>query len=361
MSWQGILGHDGVVEQFRLSLARGRLASSFLFVGPPAIGKRAFALKLAQSLLCQARPEASLDPCGECPSCAQVSAGTHPDLETVCKPPDKSFIPLALFIGDDEHRMREGLCHHIAMRPFMGGRKIAIIDDADDLNPEGANCLLKTLEEPPPRSVLILIGTSPAKQLPTIRSRCQMIRFKPLGPEVVAELLVAKGLIESPAEARRLAAFSEGSLDRARELAAEGLWAFRRQMLEKLSEPMFDSLRLATAVGAFIDEGGKEASAKRVRARQCIGFAADFYRQLLRGLVGATTVDDADLHGALGRVKSAWRGGEDTASACLERCLEAVGQIDRNVNQATAIECWLDDLAHITITGRTLPPHPPVA
>ena len=67
--------------------------------------------------------------------------------------------------------MHEGLCHDIALRPFMGGYKVALIDDADYLNAEGANCLLKTLEEPPPRSVLILIGTSPAKQLPTIRSR----------------------------------------------------------------------------------------------------------------------------------------------------------------------------------------------
>ncbi len=73
--------------------------------------------------------------------------------------------------------MREGLCHDIALKPFMGGRKVAIIDDADDLNEEGANCLLKTLEEPPPHSVLILIGTSAERQLPTIRSRARRFVF----------------------------------------------------------------------------------------------------------------------------------------------------------------------------------------
>ena len=127
--------------------------------------------------------EAALDPCETCPSCTMVLAGTHPDLDVVGKPADKAFLPLELFIGDREHRRQEGLCHNISLKPFMGGRKIAVIDDADFLNAEGANCLLKTLEEPPPQSVLILIGTSPAKQLPTIRSRCQLVRFRPLAAE----------------------------------------------------------------------------------------------------------------------------------------------------------------------------------
>ena len=117
-----------------------------------------------------------------------MSAGTHPDLEIVSKPADKRDIPLAAFIGEDDRRMKEGLCHRIGLKPFMGGRKVAIIDDADFLNPEGANALLKTLEEPPPRSVLILIGTTADKQLPTIRSRSQIIRFRPLPEDSVARL-----------------------------------------------------------------------------------------------------------------------------------------------------------------------------
>ena len=107
------------------------------------------------------------------------------------------------------------------MKPFLGGRRIAIIDDADFFNAEGANCLLKTLEEPPPQSVLILIGTSPARQLPTIRSRCQVIRFLPLPEETVARLLVAKALVTDVAEAARLARFSEGSLQQAIQVAAQ--------------------------------------------------------------------------------------------------------------------------------------------
>ena len=179
------------------------MASSFLFAGPDGIGKRTFAVKLAQALLCENSPEEALDPCEHCPACIQVDAGTHPDFQLISKPEDKSFIPLELLIGDKEHRRREGLCRHIALKPYMG-RKIAVIDDADYLNAEGANALLKTLEEPPPRSVLILIGASPAKQLPTIRSRCQLVRFQPLDADAVAQLLSAQGIAENPAEARRL-------------------------------------------------------------------------------------------------------------------------------------------------------------
>ena len=261
--WHGIHGHDDVVEQFRRAIARGRLASSFLFVGPSGIGKRTFALKLAQTLLCATRPEAAMDPCGECPSCVQAAAGSHPDLDRIGKPDGKSSIPLELLIGDAEHRRREGLCHNISLKPFFGRRKIAVIDDADDLNAEGANALLKTLEEPPPRSVLILIGTTPAKQLPTIRSRCQLIRFQPLSTESVAELLVSRELVADPAEARRLARHSEGSLQRAMELADADLWTFCGELHKRLAAPRPDGLGLAQAVAAFVDAAGKEAPARR--------------------------------------------------------------------------------------------------
>jgi DNA polymerase III subunit delta' len=345
MSWHGIHGHDNVVEQFRRALARGRLASSFLFAGPAGVGKRTFALKLAQAMLCTTRPEETLDPCGTCPSCAQIAAGTHPDLDVVAKPDDKSFIPVELLIGDREHRRREGLCHNIATKPALGGRKIALIDDADYLNAEGANALLKTLEEPPPRSVLILIGTSPAKQLPTIRSRCQLIRFGPLPVDVVAELLMSKGLVTDVSEARRLARYSEGSIQRALDLADPELWSFRNTLFERLSEPALPSVALAKTVAAFVDEAGKEASARRARLRQVVAFAAEFYRQLLRTQCGVSTSEDKELQIHVCRAVEQGLVNSEASSARLDRCLDAASQIDRNANQSTLIECWLDDLA----------------
>lgn len=345
MSWHGIQGHDDVVEQFRRALARGRLASSFLFAGPAGVGKRTFALKLAQSMFCQTRPEETLDPCGTCASCAQVAAGTHPDVLMVAKPEGKAEIPVHLFIGDKEHRRQEGLLHEINLKPRMGGRRIAIIDDADYLNDEGANALLKTIEEPPPRSVLILIGTSPAKQLPTIRSRCQLIRFRPLSIDVVAELLVLKGFVPDAAEARRLAQYSEGSLQRALELADPELWSFRNTLLERLSEPTLASVELAKTVASFVDEAGKEAAARRTRLRQVVAFAAEFYRQLMHAQCGTSLSEDKELRNHVSRAVERGLVDSELSAVRLDRCLDAAAQIDRNANQSTLIECWLDDLA----------------
>jgi DNA polymerase III subunit delta' len=343
--WQGIEGHDVVMERFRRSLARGRLASTFLFVGPPGVGKRTFAYALAKSLLCSANREAELASCGKCNSCVQVDAGTHPDLIVIAKPADKSEIPVSVFIGEKDGRMRTGLCHDIALRPFMGGRKVAIIDDADSLNEEGANCLLKTLEEPPPQSVLILIGTSVDKQLPTIRSRSQIIRFQPLTSETVARLLQTIHGISDPAEAERLAAFSEGSLERALELADEGLWAFRKQLLGVLSRPRLDGVGFAKPLLAFIDEAGKEATPRRRRTKQVIGLATEFYRQLLRGNAGLPTQGDEELTRVVKHVLQTGAIDHETIANRVERCLDAMEYVDRNANQATLVETWLDELS----------------
>ena len=351
MAWQGIEGHDDVVEQFRRSLARGRLASTYLFVGPEGVGKHSFALKLAQTLLCLTNPPERLEPCGHCAGCVQVLAGTHPDLIRVAKPAEKSEIPVQSLIGAGERRMREGLCHDISLKPFMGGRRVAVIDDADYLNEEGANCLLKTLEEPPPRSVIILVSTSANRQLPTIRSRSQIIRFSRLDDDVVASLLLAEGAAANRDEALRLAAYSEGSLARARELADPELWKFRGELLKGLAEPQPDGVRLAKAVLAFVDEAGKEAPLRRARARQLVNFTADFYRQLVRRLSGAPQPADRELAAQVERAAAAWPASADTAVACAERCLEALAHIDRNANQAIWIECWLDDLGQL-ITRR---------
>ena len=344
MTWQAIEGHDHIVDQFRRAAERGRLASSFLFVGPSGIGKRSLAIAFARALLCETRPEAALDPCGQCGSCAQVDAGTHPDLLQVSKPKDKSFLPLELLIGDKDHRMREGLCHDIGLKPFAGGRRIAIIDDADYLNAEGANCLLKTLEEPPPRSVLILIGTSPARQLPTIRSRCQLIRFQPLADEMVAKLLLAQGHAADEVEARRMAAHGEGSPERAIELADPDLWAFRETLLGSLAAASLDPLRLARAISAFVDEAGREAPRRRARLRLVANFAAGFYRGWLQFRHGVEASQDATLARFAKKAQDGLPLGDTILAECADRCLDVLEQIDRNANQATLIEAWMDDL-----------------
>ncbi|MDZ4782310.1 MAG: DNA polymerase III subunit [Planctomycetia bacterium] len=346
MAWHGIEGHDNLVTQFRAALGRGRLASTFLFVGPSGVGKRTFAEKFAQALLCMARPVEQLDPCEQCDSCRQVLAGAHPDLLRVAKPEGKSELPLALLIGEGETRMRTGLCHDIALKPFMGGRRVAIIDDADDLNTEGANCLLKTLEEPPPRSVIILLGTSAERQLPTIRSRAQLVRFRPLESQQVATILERQGVVSDHETALGWAALSQGSVAKAIEMADAELWAFRGQLISGLSRAPLASREVAVAVTAFVDAAGKEASEKRIRARQVLEFAVEFYTGCLRGACRADDAHESALAQAIER-RLAQPVEVPGLEAALERTLAAVEHVEHNANQATLIECWLDDLARI--------------
>jgi DNA polymerase-3 subunit delta' len=320
--WHGILGHDDVVEQFRRTLAAGRLASTYLFVGPPGVGKRRFAIELAHSLLCTEVDESLLEPCDKCDSCRMFAAGNHPDLELIGLPAEKATLPIELFIGDREHRNREGLCHRIGLRPFFGRRKVAIIDDADHFGIASANCLLKTLEEPPPSATLILIGTSPSRQLPTIRSRSQVVRFRGLDVETIAKILIESGAVAERQLALQAAELSEGSVERARQLADLALWSFRDQLTLALSVSRIDSVRLARAVQAFVDEAGKESPLRRERLRVIIGFAVEFYRSKLR----IEQPREADLQ-------------------ALESCLAALEQIDRNANLGLVIQHWCEEVS----------------
>jgi DNA polymerase III subunit delta' len=344
--WQGILGHDAVVARFRATLRRGRLASTYLFVGPSGIGKRRFALALAKALLCSEIGENLLQPCGVCESCRLFAAGNHPDLDVVELPPDKSALPVELFIGDKEHRNRDGLCHRLALKPYLGGRKIAIVDDADRFNLESANCLLKTLEEPPPRSLIILLGTSASKQLPTIRSRAQVVGFQPLEASIVADVLAERGIVGSRDEALRLATFSEGSIERASQLADPKMWEFRMQLLPKLSAKSLDSVRLARMIQTFVDDAGKESAARRERLRTVVSFAQDLFRELTRMHVGSGPRGDEPLRSAVGLATTNGRfDSESESTEASEACLTALENVDRNANLALVIQKWCEDLS----------------
>lgn len=350
MNWSDVLGHDRIRELFATALRRKRLASTFLFVGPASIGKRKFARMLAKTLLCQRNDPAEMNPCGVCEDCQQSDALTHPDLMTVERPKDKTRIPIELLIGDDKHRMQAGLCHDISMRPFRGHRKVAILDDADDLNQEGANCLLKTLEEPPPDSVIILISQSEQRQLPTIRSRCQIIRFAPLADEIIAKLLLDLQWVPDEAEAQKLARQSKGSLARADQLRDESLQGIAEVLLSGLAKRDFHSVQLAKDVADFLQKMGDDAPKKREALSHLIELAADFYRNQLR-LLAPSTKEDVSQNADIRAAHMAIPAGLDGAAACLERCAEADIQLDANANIATLVENWLDHLATAARSG----------
>lgn len=341
--WQGILGHDEIVERFRRTLERGRLASTYLFVGPSGIGKRRFALELARALLCSESPDATLSACGQCESCRLFAAGTHPDLVTVKRRPDKQVLSIEQFIGEGDAEFERGLCLQLALTPYLGRRKIGIIVDADNFSRESANCLLKTLEEPPVDSLLILIGTSASRQLPTIRSRSQVVRFYPLEPNEVAQLLIEAALVGDPQQAKAIARVCEGSVERAIALAEPSLWEFRHQLFRDLQSRRPDSVRMARSVQAFVDEAGSESRVKRDRLSTVISFAIEFYRALLvpDSVSNSVAIDHANAEYCAD-------GGETTVRA-LECCLEAFESIDRYANLGLIIQHWCEALADLEL------------
>jgi DNA polymerase III subunit delta' len=350
MQWTDFLGHETQINWFRTAVLQGRLASTFLLTGPSGIGKRTFARLVAKSLLC---PHASnFTPCGKCESCVQVDADSNPDVLQLAKPPEKSTIPLELLVGDRETRLREGLCYEISLKPFGGLRRVAIIDDADFLAVEGANSLLKTLEEPPPRAVIFLISTSEQRQLPTIRSRCQVIRFQPLSNDNLAKLLLRHNWVTDESIAREFAEFAEGSLGNVRFLQDEDFRAFRNELRRRLSETPLQFMDLAKSIVASVDSVGADGAEKRDRLRVIIKEMTYFYRQALYefnqpntagSLTGGMTKQDDFVMQAAKR----WPNPTHIAVRAMQRCLDASSQVERFMGTAMIVESLCVELTEI--------------
>ena len=357
MPWQAtqgraeITGQDAVVEQFVRAAEQERIAGSYLFIGPSGVGKSTFALALAKSLLCE-RPQPGLVACGACASCVQAEGGSHPDIDVVAKPADRATIPLDAFIGDAEHRMQEGLLRRLVLRPALGGRRVAIILDADHLSEEAANCLLKMLEEPPDRAVIILVGTSLERQLPTIRSRCRIMRFGPLDTDTVLRIISAEAAVETPpdlSQLRSCAAAAGGSLTRARLLLDPELTAFRGRLMAILFKRPLHGVDLSRETLALVDAAGKEAPPRRARLRVVLETAVDFFRAALRRAV--TGMQPADP--ALARQIEAWGAHADEAATAIRSTLDALDAIDRNAHLTGLIDSWTAQLEQPAIAQTT--------
>jgi DNA polymerase III subunit delta' len=343
MSWQHIRGHERQVTALQRTYRRGRLAHAYLLTGQGGIGKHTFAVELARGLLCEAHPPGAdrvLDACDQCPACIQVGAGSHPDFFPAARPPESAEFPVAL--------MHE-LCQAFSLKPARGRGKVVLIDGADDFNEESANCFLKTLEEPPPGSVFILVGTSVDRQLPTILSRCHVVRFGPLGDEAVATVLKQHD-IQDPGHLQRLVRLADGSPGQALALADTDLWDFRKKLLEGMTHARIDSVSLTKSFVGFVEDAGKEASLQRRRASLVLRLLIEALTDALSLSQGARpkTADPDDLR-LLNTLMN--RASPEKFLTLLERCLETEQQIDRYVQVSLVLEALLDALAQLLEEG----------
>lgn len=221
MSFHEIFGQANAVGQLTQSLNAGRAPHAYLFAGPGGVGKRATARAWARVLLC-ASPVGPSEACGLCAACRKVTAGGHPDLLWV------DFDFQARFLEEEPAKQRSlkiatvrEMERLLRLKPMEAARKVAVLDPAEKLVEEAAHALLKILEEPPPHTHLALLCEDPSQILGTLRSRCQTVRFGTLpAPDVAAWLVKTAGL--PPEDAQDVARRSEGSLAKARSLAAAG-------------------------------------------------------------------------------------------------------------------------------------------
>lgn len=347
MSWDEISGHQPQIDLLRGSIRRHRLSHTYLFVGPDGIGKRTFALKVAQCLLCKTHSENEFLACGQCAGCKQVLARTHPDLFVVGCPEGKREIPLETFLGPPDKRGKSGLCYDLSHTPMAGGRKIAIIADAEKLNDESANALLKTLEEPPAHSLMILVASNLDSILPTIRSRCQMIRFRPLAIETVATLLLENGSTSDRNAADEAAASSDGSLSQAVMLLDPDLRARRDRLFELLATGPFNSIAVTRYVMDSVEATGSEAPLQREQAIWFFRFSIEFFKSVMHELIHAEAGLIPQATKFRQRIKHATADHLSGLANIIERVINGASHIEQNVAVNLVVESLYDEVGRM--------------
>jgi DNA polymerase-3 subunit delta' len=158
-------------------------------------------------------------------------------------------------------------------------------------------------------------------------------------------VLLEKNVVGNDADAEQLAALARGSLERAIRMADEQLAEFRPHWILKLAFDRVNVPQEAKHLNAFVEEAGKDAPVRRRRLRAVIEMSIEFYRELTLALSGNEIQGDTVLQCAVAQTLPQWPGSDETAVTCVDRCLEAISQVDANANLATLVECWLDDLS----------------
>lgn len=344
MPFSDIIGHRRLIALLSRSIARETLPPSLILSGPAGVGKRLAAVATAQALNCLSpvrraaaadantrQPEELLevDACGQCAACTRIARGVHPDVLTL-EPNDKGNIKIDV--------VREAV-DRAGYRPFEGRRRVTLIDQADGLERAAQNALLKVLEEPPPGSVFLLVTALPDVLLPTVRSRCPQLRFRPLEAAEVAQALVQRGLKAEQANA--VAALADGSIGRALAERASDLVEAREVAVRVLAQAATsdDARRRIDTAKELVGKTGGPASSEREQLAVYLRAMASLLRDIeaIRAAADRRVLANPDLLPALERLTS-FSG--DRGRKAFQAIDEALGALDRYTN-AKLVADWL--------------------
>ena len=330
MAFRDIAGQRAVLDLVARAAARGSLPPSLIFAGPEGVGKRLAAQALAQLFNCSnpstGADGAAPDACGTCGPCKRIARGVHADVLMI-EPGDSGSIKV------DQVR---AAIERTAYRPFEGRRRVVVVDDADAMEAPPQNALLKTLEEPPAASTFVLVTARPDVLLPTVRSRCQRIRFGPVAPAEIAQVLMqAHGFAER--EAHAAAAASEGSIGRALAEDTDSHLAAREAaetLLKVVAQRPGPGQRLAAAKTLGGDKMDRDELGRRLRV--VASLLRDLGLLVSRG--DERALANGDLAPLLQRLLPSFEGDRTLrAFAAVERALSA---LDRNASPKIVAD-WL--------------------
>jgi len=320
MPLRAIAGHRHLLELLSRAVERGTLPASMIFTGPEGVGKRLTAIAIAQLVNCPTPVAAEgigRDACGACASCTRIARGVHADV-LLLEPGDTGEIKI--------DPVRDAI-EKAGYRPFEGRRRVVIIDKADALLVEGQNALLKTLEEPPSASSFVLVTPTPDLLFPTVRSRCQLIRFGRIGAADIASVLMTSHEY-GPADAHAAAAAADGSVGAALARDLDDVAAARdaaARVLQGLAHSSDPRRRLESAK-TLVGPSDREELARRLRA------LASLIRDCGVLLAGADErcLANADLKPLLGSVVTAFDG--DRTARAFAAVDQAIAALKRNAS-----------------------------
>lgn len=325
-------------------LANGRVPGALLFAGADGVGKKLFAVELARALNCRT-PE-GVEACERCPACERTGKFPYPasdDREAHKKVIWSEFGDVGMLLPYNRSILVDGvrdLERESNFRPFEGRARVFVVEDADRMNESASNALLKTLEEPHPTSHLILISSRPASLLPTIRSRCQVVRFAPIAAADIEQYLVREHR-RSGEEARLAALLSRGRLAHALELNLDKYRAERDSMLDTLEALVApaDRMRLLRAAEDLSDAKRKDDFEPRLEVLETL--IHDVW--LLSQEAPNAVLVNEDVRERLARLGE--RVESRRPARWLARIAELRAQLAVNINRRVATDALLLSMA----------------